>query len=470
MSNAFLEQIASCAREQHKNDENEKSFNLHLPIYNGLLKKEGNNYKKNTIPVTLQRNSEERDETDIYRTYFLAKDSKGRYRGYNSLAANRGNMIVVPTKDFYDCFGNLVTAWDPLQMDGNTLLVLISNIINGLITLPKDYSLSSFIPDKDERMPYEIVLIDSNDEYEAIYETIDHSTAGKSKSDNYTSVLGGYKLLDVTTGKSDLVKWTQSDMDRPLGLIDNNAVSKKVPEMAKTFKQYQEIIVNVDERTSSIVYNSGSWNAVFRALCLDMTSLSRKHANLWGQKYSDFLNLINKEVIEIGNQDVEDYWQHRLFPLKNVRNASKINCQLKDKDFSKYIRSNYADVFKMKLTAVDWFTWELFSIDSSESSAYYQVNDKVLYIKGGSDILGGKDRTLHMYKELNFLRMVFIYGMINGVDKAFNIQTLFEWVTDNLGINLDNFSTHSDFEKLGNVKKKGRPVAPRITLKKYIYG
>ena len=75
-----------------------------------------------------------------------------------------------------------------------------------------------------------------------------------------------------------------------------------------------------------------------------------------------------------------------------------------------------------------------------------------------------------MYKELNFLRMVFIYGMINGVDKAFNIQTLFEWVTDNLGINLDNFSTHSDFEKLGNVKKKGRPVAPRITLKKYIYG
>ena len=201
-----------------------------------------------------------------------------------------------------------------------------------------------------------------------------------------------------------------------------------------------------------------------------MTSLSRKHGNLWGQKYSGFLNLINREIIEIGNQDVEDYWQHRLFPLKNVRNASKINCQLKDKDFSKYIRSNHADVFKMKLTAVDWVLWELFAIDSSDSSAYYQVNDKVLYIKGGSDILGGKDRTVHMYKELNFLRMVFIYGMINGVDKAFNIQTLFEWVTDNLGINLDNFSTHSDFEKLGNVKKKGRPVAPRITLKKYIYG
>ena len=129
MSNAFLKQIASCAKEQHQNDE--KSFILQLPVYNGLLKKEGNTYKKNTIPVTLQRNSEERDETDIYRTYFLAKDSRGRYRGYNSLAANRGNMIVAPTKDFYDCFGNLVTAWDPLQMDGNTLLVLVSNIKNG---------------------------------------------------------------------------------------------------------------------------------------------------------------------------------------------------------------------------------------------------------------------------------------------------------------------------------------------------
>ena len=466
MENAFLQHIAAVAKDRHKNGE--KSFWLKLPVYNGLLKKEGNNYKKNTIPVTLQRNSEERDETDIYRTYLLAKDSKGRYRGYNSLAANRGNMIVVPTKDFYDCFGNLIKAWIPLQMDGNTLLVLISNIANGLITLPKDYSVSDFIPDKDEEHSYEIVLLDCNDEYETIYETIDHSTAGKSKSDNYTSVLGGYGLLDVTTGKSDLVKWTQSDMDRPLGLVDNNAVSKKVPEMAKTFKQYQEIIENVDERTSSIVYNSGSWNAVFRALCLDMTSLSR--LSLGFIKYSDFLDSLVKEIKEISNQDVEDYWQHRLFPLKTTRNSSKINCQLKDKDFSKYIRSNYADVFKMKLTAVDWFTWELFSIDSSESNAYYQVNDKVLYVKGGSDILGGKDRTMHMYKELNFLRMVFIYGMMNSIDKAFNIQTLFEWVTDNLGINLDNFSTHSDFEKLGNVKKKGRPVAPRITLKKYIYG
>ena len=466
MENAFLQHIAAVAKDRHKNGE--KSFWLRLPVYNGLLKKEGNNYKKNTIPVTLQRNSEERDETDIYRTYLLAKDSKGRYRGYNSLAANRGNMIVVPTKDFYDCFGNLIEAWIPLQMDGNTLLVLISNIVNGLITLPKDYSISDFTPDKDEEHSYEIVLLDCNDEYETIYETIDHSTAGKSKSDNYTSVLGGYGLLDVTTGKSDLVKWTQSDMDRPLGLIDNNAVSKKVPEMAKTFKQYQDIIMNVDERTSSIVYNSGSWNAVFRALCLDMTSLSR--LSLDSIKYSDFLDSLVKEIKEISNQDVEDYWQHRLFPLKNKRDASKINCQLKDKDFSKYIRSNHADVFKMRLTAVDWFTWELFAVDSSESSAYYQVNDKVLYVKGGSDILGGKDRTMHMYKELNFLRMVFIYGMINGINKAFTIQTLFEWVTDNLGINLDNFSTYTDFEKLGNVKKKGRPVAPRITLKKHIYG
>ena len=112
-------------------------------------------------------------------------------------------------------------------MDGNTLLDLVSNIKNGFITLPKDYGVSDFTPDKEEKMPYEIVLIDSNDEYEAIYETIDHSTAGKSKSDNYTSVLGGFKLLDVTTGKSDLIKWTQSDMDRPLGLVDNKQFQRK---------------------------------------------------------------------------------------------------------------------------------------------------------------------------------------------------------------------------------------------------
>ena len=131
-------------------------------------------------------------------------------------------------KSFDDCFGNTIEAWKPLQANGNTLLVTITNILNGNTTIPKDYSISDFIPEFDEELNFKIVFVNSRDEYEMVYETIDNSAAGKSKSDNYTSVLGGLGLLNVTTGETDLVEWTTSDMDRPLGLIDNNSIPKKV--------------------------------------------------------------------------------------------------------------------------------------------------------------------------------------------------------------------------------------------------
>ena len=61
--------------------------------------------------------------------HFLQKDSTGKYRGYRSVAANLGNILFIPTKSFTDCFGNEINAWEPLQANGNTLLVLLTNIL-----------------------------------------------------------------------------------------------------------------------------------------------------------------------------------------------------------------------------------------------------------------------------------------------------------------------------------------------------
>ena len=40
------------------------------------------------------------------------------------------------------------------------------------------------MPDYDEELKFEIIFVNSLDEYEALYETIDNSASGKSKSDN----------------------------------------------------------------------------------------------------------------------------------------------------------------------------------------------------------------------------------------------------------------------------------------------
>ena len=274
MKNLLTQTLVSGAKEKFA--QGVESFFMSIPVFGGLIVKEGNTYKKVPVPVTEQRDSSERWLSDIWRAYFLQKDSNGRYRGYKSIVANEGNIIFIPTKSFDDCFGNTIEAWKPLQANGNTLLVTITNILNGNTTIPKDYSISDFIPEFDEELNFKIVFVNSRDEYEMVYETIDNSAAGKSKSDNYTSVLGGLGLLNVTTGETDLVSWTTSDMDRPLGLIDNNSIPKKIPEMTKIFKLYQDVVENVDERTFQIVKYSDAWNAGFRAFCHDTTSLYMK--------------------------------------------------------------------------------------------------------------------------------------------------------------------------------------------------
>ena len=145
-------------------------------------------------------------------------------------------------------------------------------------------------------------------------------------------------------------------MDRPLGLIDNCAVPKKVQDMAKTFSQYQDIIKNVDPRTSSIIKYSHSWNAVFRALCLDMTSLHLKDEAPY---YDEFLDELLKKIDDISDGDVLQYWQDNLSFGKTKK--SNIISQMGDKDISKWLMSDRdnTSVFKLRLNVIDWILCEI---------------------------------------------------------------------------------------------------------------
>lgn len=214
------------------------STDILLPFYNGLVEKVGNKFVKQIEPVFLQRNSKERTISDIFNPFFLQKDSYGRYTLYNHDAANRGNMIIVSTTEFKDCFGNEIRSWHPYQINGNTLIVLLTQILNDEAKIQKNVSFrkSDLLPEVGEELKYELIVINDNDDLNRIYNDIDNTSSSKSKADNYTSVLGGFGLMNVTNGNSNLRKWAQSEMDGPISLIDNIGVPKKVQDMAKTVK------------------------------------------------------------------------------------------------------------------------------------------------------------------------------------------------------------------------------------------
>ena len=465
LTQTLIEQIVLLAKQMHK--EEKSSDHVNLPFYNGLVEKRGNSYSKVLDPVSLQRNSEDRAEGDVYRTFFLQKDENGRYVLYDHDTANRENMIVVPTTDIVDNFGNTLEAWAPMQMNGNTLIVTLCKLLNGELDIPKGYLLSDCVPEAESTLRYEIVLISSNDEYNRIYRAIDHTASGKSKNDNYSSTLNGFGYLNATTGQSNLTAWLLSDMDGPIGLIDNNAVPKDVDAMADVVKPYLPIFENVPAITAEIVNVGSTYSKIYRALCVDMTAA---YMNGKAPHFNQFLNRLVSEIKILKDSNVEDYWQDKLFGRNKVRGGSTINWS-GDKNFSAWIRNRAADVWKLRLTAIDWILWELFYIER-DTGKYADVCDYNIYVNGGANILGAKNRNEHMYKELNFLRLVFIYAMQNGLNKSFTLEDLNEWCdnTNEFKYPRDCYlSSASDLIKLGSIKKKGPHTALRSILKDYIY-
>jgi hypothetical protein len=406
----------------------EKSFRISLKVYGELLVQKGNRWVKNTKPVTMQRLSESRAETDVLRAYYFKKDpDTSRCRGYDHIAANRGNDLIVTTKDITDVFGNEIKAYTVLQLNGNTNLVAQCQLLNGDVDIPKDYSKDQFVAPKNEELDFDVILVSTAAQLNFYYDTIDNTTSSKSKDDNYSSCLVGHKLLNYETGETDLVKWTTKEMDRPLSYLSGQTIPKDIPNMNVILSEYLDVIKNVREETTPIVNNSCSKKAIFKAFCLDITKLESKGV-IGSLQVDSILSNINSEIKIISDSNVVEYWNSRFFSIKKSSKGSSM-IDTKIKDFDKFICSPKSSWTQLYFTIEDWILWELFSVDRD---MVRDAQDHRIYGHGGYDILGGSDRTDSAYQSLNFLRIMILFGASIDFTRRYSAIDAFEWAAKNI--------------------------------------
>jgi hypothetical protein len=436
---------------------NEKSFRISLKVYGELLVRKGNKWVKNTVPVTMQRLSEKRAFTDVIKAYYFKKNpDTGRCYGYVHVAANRGNEFIVTTKDMVDIFGTHIPAYSILQLNGNTNLVAQCKLLNEDVVIPNDYTLDEFVAPKDEVLDFDVIVISTQAQLNYYYDMIDNTTSSKSKDDNYSSCLVGHGLLDYETGESNLVNWTITDMDRPLSYLALQTVPKDIPSMNTIVTEYLNVIKNVRKETTPIVNNGNSNKAIFKAFCLDISQLelSGKFNQI---QVTTFLDNLSKQIQIASDSSIEEYWNSRFFSVKNLKGASKIDTKLNS--FSKFACSPKSSWAQLYFTAEDWILWELFSISRDEMR---DAQDYRLYGHGGSDILGGKDRTDSAHQELNFLRVILLYAISINFSRRFGAIEAFEWAAGNISPVCAAINQVDRLDILSDKKVK-------LSLKSYIY-
>jgi len=295
-------------------------------------------------------------------------------------------------------------------------------------------------------------------EYEILNKMIiDNTTSSKSKDDNYSSCLVGHGLLNYETGESDLVPWTITDMDRPLSYLALQTVPKDIPSMNTIVSEYLNTIKNVREETTSIVNNGDSNKAIFKAFCLDISQLELS-GKFFPLQVTAFLDNLSKEIKVASDSNLEEYWSSRFFSAKKKsRGSSTIDTKLSS--FSKFVCSPKSSWAQLYFTAEDWILWELFSINRD---IMRDVQDHRLYGHGGSDILGGKDRTDSAHQELNFLRVILLYAISINFSRRFSAIEAFEWAADNISPKCAAIDQVDRLDILSDKKVK-------LALKSYIY-
>jgi len=435
----------------------EKSFKIKLKIFGELLIRNGNRWVKNTNPVTMQRDSSKRAKTDVVDAYYFKKNpNTDRCRGYDRVAANMGNTLIVTTKDIVDTFGVKIPAFSILQLNGNTNLVAQCQLLNGDIPIPNDYQLSDFTASKDEELDFDVMVISNQADYNFYYKIVDNTVSAKSKDDNYSSCLVGHKLLNYETGETDLITWVTRAMDRPLSYLNLCAVPKDIPEMNKIFSEYKEVIVNVREKTSPIINNGGSNQSVWKAFCLDLSKLELS-GKLSPLQLSSLLDNLGKEITQASDKNVEEYWNNKFFGIKKKRGSSIIDTKLGN--FNKFVCSPKSSWTQLSFTIEDWILWELFSVTRDDIR---DAQDHRLYGHGGGDILGGKDRTDVAHQSLNFLRTLLLYANHINFKSRFTAIKAFEWAEENI---CTKFAAVDQVDRLDILADK----KVKLALKSHIY-
>ena len=430
----------------------EKAFRISLKVFGQLLTRgRGNNWVKASSPVPCQRVSVKRAYTDVIRPFYKAiNPDTGRYWGYDPIMANMGNVLIVPLVDMKDTFGNVLKANRVYQADGNTGLVATSQIANGEVSIPKGYDLEEWLPEDDEELDFEVIAISSIHQLDRYYDTIDSTYSAKSKDDNYSSVLVGHNLIDYETGETNLVPWTTENMDGAINLIVGGAVPKNIPNMNKIVEPLLHIIKRVQSETSTIIKWSKSRQTIFKAFCLDLTSLE-VNGSISQIHTLSFLDNLNKKINDLVDTAAVNYWQERFFDKKPSRGESMIDTT--QKSFTDFIiskDSSCGSSYKqLNFTIEDWVLWELFAIDRDDCR---EIRDHDLYGHGGNQVVGGTDRKNAMYQSLNFLRILYLYAASIKFQKRFTAEQAFEWASENINVKCTGGSDPDSAKMLSDKK------------------
>tara|TARA_B100001778_G_C18561129_1_gene617810 strand:+ start:86 stop:1486 length:1401 start_codon:yes stop_codon:yes gene_type:complete len=428
----------------------EKSFRISLKIFGeALTKSKANNWTKAIDAAFCQRPSSKRTLTDVIRPfYFKINPDTGRCWGFDLIIANLSNVLIIPLKDIEDPFGNTILTNHIYQLDGNTGLVAQTQIANDMVDLPKSYVKEDFLAKLDDTLDFDVIAVSSYSEIEKYYDVLDNTMSAKSKDDNYGSVLVGHNLMNYETGKTDLVQWTTTDMDSPLNLIIGQTIPKPVSDLNKIISPVLPIIQNVREETASIVKWGKNKKAIFKAFCLDLTSLELSD-QVSSEDTEKLLTSVEEKINVIADSSVQDYWNERFFATKPSKGSSKIDTSIKS--FAQYVVSTKSSWTQLQFTMDDYILWELFSVNEDDIR---DSQDQRIYGHGGKDILGGKDRTDAKYQSLNYLRTLYLYSSTFSFTKRFSAIDAFDWASDNIAPAYAAIDEHQRLELLSGKKIK----------------
>ena len=272
--------------------------------------------------------------------------------------------------------------------------------------------------------------------------------SAKSKDDNYGSVLVGNNLLNYETGETDLVQWTTTDMDSPLNLVIGQVIPKPVSDMNKIISPILPILQDVRNETTSMVKWGKNKKAIFKAFCLDITSLEY-HGVVTSEDTEKLLKTVEEKINIIADTSVQEYWNTRFFTTKPSKGSSKIDTSIKS--FKQYVTSTKSSWTQLMFTMDDYILWELFSVNDDDIR---DAQDQRIYGHAGKDMLGGKDRLDAKYQSLNYLRTLYLYSNTFNFTKRFSAIDAFDWASENIAPAYAAIDEHQRLELISGKKIK----------------
>ena len=230
--------------------------------------------------------------------------------------------------------------------------------------------------------------------------------------------------------------------------ISDQLWSLPVSDLNKIVSPLLPIIQDVREETASIVKWGKNKKAIFKAFCLDLTSLEF-NGQVSSIDTEELLKKVEEKINVIADSSVQDYWNTRFFATKPSKGSSKIDTSIKS--FAQYVTSTKSSWTQLQFTMDDYILWELFSVNNDDIR---DAQDQRIYGHAGKDMLGGKDRLDAKYQSLNYLRTLYLYSNTFNFTKRFSAIDAFDWASENIAPAYAAIDEHQRLELISGKKIK----------------